>query len=603
MDDVIDVPGAAKVHPIGIDSAGQVAGFYFDASGQAHGFLATPMMQPSLTADGTHTGNFTPGQPGLATASTSGPISIRASSSSAGPCDVTGNGVINVADVQLIVNEALGKAPEVNDLNADGVVNVADVQVVINAALLLGCTPVPPARTAAVAHLAVQSGNGQAACICFTSTLQAFQPIFVRATDVSGNPVAGATVTWSLASGQMTLASPASITDAAGVAAENISLVILNNFSSTAVPYLVATIQATSHNSSVTFTETQSLITTGGSSVIEADPPQFGGAGLGGAVLSANAGTTLATPIRTQVAGLGVASNGVANVSVRISNEQSSPTLTCANQVGYADPGSVLSDSSGNTACYPAFNGSGTGTFYMLIGGVAGNAVCANGTAPCYMQEIGPFTFTSIPGPPASVQIISGNNQVGSFGQALNPLVAKLVDASGNAVQGQTMVWSVVPPGAADLTDESPVTDSNGEVTTTVSLDFLASAGVTITVALQSNSSLSAAFQETVPNALTAMNKIGGDNQTAQVGAKFANPLVVQVVNASGPVANFPVKLQVSGPVGIPGGTTVYTNANGEASVTVTAGTSAGPATVTAVAAALTQSFALTVKAAPPPPL
>ena len=55
------------------------------------------------------------------------------------PCDVSLEGNTNVADVQKIIDEALGAASAANDLNQDGVVNVADVQIVINAALGLGC--------------------------------------------------------------------------------------------------------------------------------------------------------------------------------------------------------------------------------------------------------------------------------------------------------------------------------------------------------------------------------------------------------------------------------------------------------------------------------
>ena len=54
-------------------------------------------------------------------------------------CDINADGNTNVADVQLIINEALGVVPAVHDLNGDGAVNVADVQKVINAALGLGC--------------------------------------------------------------------------------------------------------------------------------------------------------------------------------------------------------------------------------------------------------------------------------------------------------------------------------------------------------------------------------------------------------------------------------------------------------------------------------
>jgi hypothetical protein len=55
-------------------------------------------------------------------------------------CDINLDGVANVSDVQLIINEALGVIPAVHDLNHDGAVNVADVQKVINAALGLGCS-------------------------------------------------------------------------------------------------------------------------------------------------------------------------------------------------------------------------------------------------------------------------------------------------------------------------------------------------------------------------------------------------------------------------------------------------------------------------------
>ena len=58
---------------------------------------------------------------------------------SAAICDINGDGTTNVADAQLIINEALGVVPAFHDLNGDGAVNVADVQKVINAALGLGC--------------------------------------------------------------------------------------------------------------------------------------------------------------------------------------------------------------------------------------------------------------------------------------------------------------------------------------------------------------------------------------------------------------------------------------------------------------------------------
>ena len=61
---------------------------------------------------------------------------VRVASS---PCDVNNDGVINVIDVQVIVDQVLGLMPPISDLNGDGNINVVDVMIVVNAALGLGC--------------------------------------------------------------------------------------------------------------------------------------------------------------------------------------------------------------------------------------------------------------------------------------------------------------------------------------------------------------------------------------------------------------------------------------------------------------------------------
>jgi hypothetical protein len=45
-----------------------------------------------------------------------------------------------VADAQGILNQALGGSQAASDLSGDGVVNLVDVQIVINAVLSLGCS-------------------------------------------------------------------------------------------------------------------------------------------------------------------------------------------------------------------------------------------------------------------------------------------------------------------------------------------------------------------------------------------------------------------------------------------------------------------------------
>jgi hypothetical protein len=54
-------------------------------------------------------------------------------------CDLNGDGSVNVADLQLVINEAMGASPPVHDLNGDGIVNVADIQIALDAVLHEGC--------------------------------------------------------------------------------------------------------------------------------------------------------------------------------------------------------------------------------------------------------------------------------------------------------------------------------------------------------------------------------------------------------------------------------------------------------------------------------
>jgi len=54
-------------------------------------------------------------------------------------CDLSQNLTTTVTDVQAIMNEVLGVVSPVHDLNGDGAVNVVDIQLVVNAAVGFGC--------------------------------------------------------------------------------------------------------------------------------------------------------------------------------------------------------------------------------------------------------------------------------------------------------------------------------------------------------------------------------------------------------------------------------------------------------------------------------
>jgi hypothetical protein len=54
-------------------------------------------------------------------------------------CTVTGDRTTSVADVQMLVNQALGSVPSTYHFTSSDMVSVADVQIVINAAMSYGC--------------------------------------------------------------------------------------------------------------------------------------------------------------------------------------------------------------------------------------------------------------------------------------------------------------------------------------------------------------------------------------------------------------------------------------------------------------------------------
>jgi uncharacterized repeat protein (TIGR03803 family) len=57
-----------------------------------------------------------------------------------GGCTVNASSNYTVANVQLMIDEALGLSPAANDLNGDGVINIVDVQISISTALGTACS-------------------------------------------------------------------------------------------------------------------------------------------------------------------------------------------------------------------------------------------------------------------------------------------------------------------------------------------------------------------------------------------------------------------------------------------------------------------------------
>jgi uncharacterized protein (TIGR03437 family) len=466
---------------------------------------------------------------------------------------------------------------------------------VLFAAVTLGVL-LAPLASAQTYTISTYSGNGQLVCNgcnpqVFPQYLWNFQPLVAKVVDASGQPApAGTLVDWGLA-GAGFLAYTETVTDANGLT-EN-RFLSSSTLGSPVTPLLPIRVLAGVGASTATFYETQVLsqaytgtISTG-VTIVPQNP------------LSGQAGS----PASGIVVTVWDRSGGpVSGVEVRLVNSQSNPSVACATGTG-ADPGTVLTDSTGQATCTPILAGSGTGVFLILVGGVAdnpnappecGEVYADGGGAAGYYGSASCLALSVTPAVPASLQL-SGGGQSANPGQTLyNPLTATVNDTNGNLLAGQTVNWTVSPATAGTFGSASAVSGSNGQVQTSFTLSASASGTITITAAI-AGTSIRATFPETAVPLVTLQSllKVSGDSpvQSVASGQSFPNPLVVQVLyNTSQPASGVVVNFSVSGPASVIGSSTPTTDSSGRASVSLLAlnTTSTAQVNVTASVSGLT---------------
>ena len=198
--------------------------------------------------------------------------------------------------------------------------------------------------------------------------------------------------------------------------------------------------------------------------------------------------------------------------------------------------------------------------------------------------------------PPPMLRIISGNNQTGTPGQTLAPLVVELRDRNAQPVAGFFVTFA---PSDGSLSTVLDVTDSNGRAETILTLG--SEVGTTTVTVVAGRDSVT--FELTVTLPPTGFVKISGDNQTGHTGAALAKPFVVEVRDRNGdPVAGATVTFTVTAGGGSVNPETRQTNARGRASSRLTLGDSPGTNTVRVSVDGLSQTRRFTAEATVPPP-
>jgi hypothetical protein len=156
-------------------------------------------------------------------------------------------------------------------------------------------------------------------------------------------------------------------------------------------------------------------------------------------------------------------------------------TLTAAANSGSLSAASMASDANGQvTVTWTLGTVAGTDTLAAQVGSLSALNVLA----------------TATPGAPASLVIVSGDNQSATAGTALGaPLVIKVVDQYGNAVPGAAVTFSDDANGT--LAASSLTSDGTGTVSDTITLGAAAGTDDVTATIQTANGPVSVTLHET----------------------------------------------------------------------------------------------------------
>ena len=215
------------------------------------------------------------------------------------------------------------------------------------------------------------------------------------------------------------------------------------------------------------------------------------------------------------------------------------------------------------------------------------------------------FTLTNTVGAATTIAVVSGDGQAATVGAAFtDPLVVIVTDQYGNPVSGVTVTFAGPGSGAGVKfpSGTTATTGINGQASLPVSADTTPGGYSVTATASGVSTSTPFALTNTVGAAAT-LTVVSGGSQSATAGAAFTNPLVAVVTDQYGnPVSG--VTVTFAGPssgagVSFPSGTTATTAANGQASISVAANTTAGGYTVTATAVGVSAPVTFSLTNAP----
>lgn len=406
------------------------------------------------------------------------------------------------------------------------------------------------------------------------------EPLTVLVVDTNGNPLPGVAVTFTVTGPNIaSLDDPSTTTDQNGLAYTDLFPLTPPQFT----PYQVTQVTASSSLGAVVFQEVVFQIDPTGTGV-----PQFTVLQpTGGQTITAGEGDVVPNAIQVGIFTTAFGSaQPIPNVSIRITDAASQT----ANGPGTCQ-GNPLSDQTGTVTC-------------NFVAACA-TSIAANGSPlglglHGFDIDLGEYNIKTgysvniVPGSHQTLVIGSGNNQSGNPGAALSvPLVAQVTDQCGTAVQGVNVTWKVIQ-GGATLSNTTTVSNQGGNASTKVTLGQTAG---TVQITATAGSA-SVTFNETVSAVVGNLALVSGGNQTALLNQAFASPVVFQITDSHGnPYPGLTVNFSVVGGSASISPPSATTNSQGQVSVSVTAGATAGTITISATYGSFTATASLTAQA------
>jgi len=471
-------------------------------------------------------------------------------------------------------------------------------------------------QTIVPAALSVVSGQGQFILEEILSGGPAYdnEPLVVLATDSNGNPVPNALITFTVTAGTGLLQAPGGTdqsvvvvtTDSTGEASITYAPPFLIAVGSYETDTVTASV-VTGGTTETPTTASQSFYVT--TMVVNesycADPPCYPAIvpvimqvlqPAPGTILTGQASSTLPNPVLVQVNALTGAPIPNLGIQVSTGDFTTLPNASCA---GSNNSGLALTNATGLATCNVVLNGvAGTEPLTISLPGIGlgdGSGVVATG-----------YTLTILPGAPANVNILAGNNQVGYTGVQLQSLFeVQVTDAGGNPIANVPLSWQVTS-GQMNLSQVGEKTGLTG--TALAAGTPLSPGGTTITLVVTAgtgSASVSATFTVMVGVPATSIQIVSGNNQSTGINQPLPTPLTVQIFGNDNTPASFGLVIFVAIGAQTLSVTQVVADVNGMASTMVTSvGPIAGTSTVQASYGAgkneITATFTITIQ--PPGP-